>query len=57
MVLDGHQLAIPADASPGHYRLQVGLYDWQTMERLPILDEALQPVGDYALLQELTIGR
>ncbi len=57
MVLDGHQLAIPADASPGRYRLQVGLYDWQTMERLPILDETLQPVGDYAVLQELTIGR
>jgi hypothetical protein len=35
-VLDRHTLALPADLSPGAYTLHVGLYNAQTLERLPL---------------------
>jgi hypothetical protein len=30
--------------------LRVGLYDWQTLERVPVLDAGGQPISDYAVL-------
>jgi 4-amino-4-deoxy-L-arabinose transferase-like glycosyltransferase len=33
-------VAIPADLTPGEYRLAVGLYDWQTYQRLMLPDGA-----------------
>jgi hypothetical protein len=39
-ILDSHQLDLPADLSPGLYTLQVGLYDVQSLERLPLPDES-----------------
>ncbi|MBI1878124.1 MAG: hypothetical protein HYR94_07845, partial [Chloroflexi bacterium] len=37
-ILDSHRLNLPADLSPGIYTLQAGLYDVQTLERLPLPD-------------------
>ena len=48
VVLDGHRLPLPSDLPAGEYRLRVGLYDWQTLERLPLVDLSGQPVGDAA---------
>ena len=33
-----YALSIPADAVTRRYQLQVGLYDWKTLERLPVSD-------------------
>lgn len=33
-----HQFAIPADAAPGGYSAEIGLYDRLTGDRLPVLD-------------------
>ena len=49
--LDGHRLVLPAGAPPGPYKVRVGLYDWQTLQRLPVLDAGGQPVADYAALE------
>jgi hypothetical protein len=38
VVADPHPVALPADLPPGTYRLLVGMYDLQTMARLPRLD-------------------
>lgn len=35
---DMHHLALGSDSSPGVYRLQVGMYNWPAMERLPVWD-------------------
>ncbi len=35
-VVDTQTLALPADLSPGSYRLVVGLYDWRDGARLPV---------------------
>jgi hypothetical protein len=53
--LDSHQLPLPADLPPGRYEVQAGLYHWETLERLPVLDETMQPVSDYAVLGEIQI--
>jgi len=55
-VLDGHQLVLPSDVSPGLYQVKVGLYYWETLERLPLLNQDMQPVGDYVLLGTVQIG-
>jgi len=36
IIPDGYQLVVPEGASPGEYRVVVGMYLWQTGERLPI---------------------
>lgn len=42
IIPDAYQLSIPADA-PGTLRLLIGLYNWQTQERLPVgASDALQ---------------
>jgi hypothetical protein len=38
--LDSHRLILPADLPPGAYTLQVGLYDVQTLQRLPLPDSS-----------------
>ncbi len=53
--LDGHRLPLPPDLPPGRYEVRVGLYYWETLERLPLLDESGQPVGDYASLGEIQL--
>jgi hypothetical protein len=47
VVDDPHRLVLPPDLEAGAYRLAVGLYFWQTGERLPIerLDGTLVPDG------------
>lgn len=52
-VLDSHRVALPGDLPEAEYELRVGLYDWQTLERLPALDGRGQPRGDYTVLAKL----
>jgi hypothetical protein len=54
-VLDGHRLALPPDVSPGRYQVEVGLYYWETLERLPLVNKAMQPIGDHVLLGQIDI--
>lgn len=43
---DRHSLELPPDLPPGAYTLRVGAYYWQTLERLPVLNESGAAVGD-----------
>jgi hypothetical protein len=36
--------------------VKVGLYYWETLERLPLLNQDMQPVGDHVLLGTVQIG-
>jgi len=47
---DVYVFTVKADAPPGTYRLEVGLYDAATMTRLHVLDADLRPVGDRVFL-------
>jgi hypothetical protein len=45
VVRDRHPLTLPPDLPPGTYRLRTGLYYWQTLERLPVLESG-EPVNN-----------
>jgi 4-amino-4-deoxy-L-arabinose transferase-like glycosyltransferase len=56
-VLDVHPLTIPADAPPGDYQLEAGLYLLETMVRLPAADAEGNPIpSDAVLLGTIKIG-
>ncbi len=50
IVPDAYQLSLSADAPPGTYRIIAGMYDLATLERLPVTDQAGNPVPDNAIL-------
>ena len=50
VILDVHSLAVPADAPPGDYQLEAGLYLLATMTRLPTTDAAGHLLPDNAIL-------
>ncbi|MBN1178846.1 MAG: glycosyltransferase family 39 protein [Anaerolineae bacterium] len=49
VVPDPHHLALPAGAPSGDYRILVGLYDLETMDRLPVTDAAGNPLPNDAI--------
>ncbi len=55
VVADEHLLPLPGDLPPGDYRLQVGMYLLDTLERLPVLDDKGQPVGDSIALETVSV--
>ncbi|MDH7487607.1 MAG: glycosyltransferase family 39 protein [Anaerolineae bacterium] len=54
-VADEHRLQISAEAAAGPHLLEVGLYDPATGERLPLLDEQGNVIGDRVLLEETPV--
>jgi hypothetical protein len=52
---DPHRLPIPAELPPGEYRLLAGMYLLSTGERLPLLGDDGQPVGDSIPLGRITV--
>jgi hypothetical protein len=48
---DAHEIYIPPGTPPGEYSLGVGLYDPETMMRLPILESEGHQAGMYFLAQ------
>lgn len=57
IILDAHPLVIPADAPPGNYQLEAGLYLLETMARLPAVDANGNPIpNDAILLGTIKIG-
>lgn len=53
---DRHVLALPPDLPPGTYRLQVGVYYWENLERLPVLENGV-PVNNFVELGNLELGQ
>ncbi len=45
-VLDRYEVRLEPDAPAGAYRVEVGLYELETMERLPVLNAAGEAIGD-----------
>lgn len=54
-ILDEHVLAIPPDLPAGEYLLGVGLYDSDTLERLPPTGENLHTRWDEAIIGSITV--
>lgn len=54
LIIDPHPVPIPLNFS-GKVEIRVGIYNWMTGERLPVIREG-QPVGDWILLSEVLIN-
>jgi hypothetical protein len=52
VVEDSYVIPVQGDAPPGTYRLMVGMYDPQTMQRLPVSGQGGSVQGDSVLLEE-----
>ena len=59
IVLDARTLTLPPDAPPGTYHLEIGMYEWPSLQRLPMTDAANRAQGDHYVLPEAVrvIGR
>jgi 4-amino-4-deoxy-L-arabinose transferase-like glycosyltransferase len=55
LISDHHGLLIPEDVLDGEYELVVGMYELEG-DRLPVLDDAGQVIGDKVLLGVVRIG-
>jgi len=55
IVVDEYDLPVAADALPGSYVIEVGMYDPETMGRLPVTDPG-GTFGDRVLLGRVTIA-
>jgi len=53
IIEDGYEIEVSRDAPAGEYALEVGMYQWETGERLPVSDEYGTPQGDRILLDQV----
>jgi hypothetical protein len=57
-VVDPHTVVLPLDLAEGEYLLTVGLYDWRTGERLPVIDPSGPgEVDDQVRIATLSVRR
>ena len=55
VVIDDYEVRLEPDAPPGPYRVEVGLYRLETMERLRILDDEGNAIGDAILVDTFDV--
>ena len=55
VVVDEYEIEVAADAPPGSYVIEAGMYDPETMARLPVADPG-GAAGDRVLLGQITIA-
>jgi hypothetical protein len=55
IIMDGCVVPIDIEAPPGTYPLMVGLYDWQSLQRLEVIGPSGKQEGNSVLLQEVEI--
>lgn len=57
IVRDNYSLLVPDNAPKGEYLVEVGLYEWQTGQRLPVFDESGTPMPeDRIVLRWIRVG-
>jgi hypothetical protein len=55
LIIDTHVVPLPADLLPGTYHVKVGLYTWQTGERLPLYRSNGEEFPESALVFDQTL--
>ena len=57
IVRDNYSLLVPDNASKGEYLIEVGMYEWQTGQRLPVFDKSGTPMPeDRIVLRRIQVG-
>jgi hypothetical protein len=49
-IVDAHSIQVHPDSPPGHYQIEIGLYDPITGARVPVLGEQGQAIRDHVIL-------
>ena len=58
IIVDQYEIPIQPDVQPGQHVIEVGMYQAETGQRLPVIDQKVQTVGDRILLEsEVEINR
>jgi hypothetical protein len=58
VITDEYEIFVKAEAPPGEYQIEVGMYDAATGQRLPVFDEDGSPLpGDRILLDQIITVR
>ena len=57
IIIDEYDIPIQADAPPGQYTLEIGLYDLITGQRLPVMSEDGTVLDNKILLTEVSVGK
>ena len=52
IVRDDYALKLPADLAPGSYCIELGLYEYPRLARLPVADANGSPLGDHWVLPD-----
>jgi hypothetical protein len=55
IVVDEYVVLVPPDTPPGEVELEVGFYYLPTLDRLPVVNEAGQPIDDRVLLVKVHV--
>jgi len=55
-IVDHFSVTIPDGAPAGAYQITMGIYEWQTLQRLPVLDASGQPVADRFFLTQVQVA-
>lgn len=55
-ILDHYHVKLPANLSPGSYRVEIGLYNLKTLRRLPITTKAGEKPTDQVSLGTIVYG-
>ena len=50
VIKDVHDIVLSADSPPGDYAIEIGLYDANTGERLPVADAKGQAMGNRVVI-------
>lgn len=54
-IADTYRVALDADAPPGPYRVEVGVYLLRTMGRLPVLNAGGHPIDDKLIIEGVNV--
>lgn len=55
IIVDEYEIPIQPDAPPGQYVIQIGMYQLETGQRLPVIGLEGQVIDDRILLEEITV--
>jgi hypothetical protein len=55
IIEDGYEIEVSRDAPAGEYVLEIGMYHWETGERLRVFDSHGTPQGDRILLDQIQL--
>ncbi|MFZ5916092.1 MAG: DUF2723 domain-containing protein [Chloroflexota bacterium] len=57
VIIDRYRVPLEADAPPGDYQIEVGVYLLRTMARLPLLDDQGRAIDDKLLIGGIAVGQ